>query len=179
MRLASLLVLLVAAIAAIVGACDGDPVHDNEVTALGPEAAGVSPGPLHRPGQPCLVCHGGSGPSSVQFAVGGTIYQAQSGLVVPQGGATVSLVDTNSVSASASTNAVGNFWVPESQWVPTFPVHVESVSYGDVSASMTSHIGRDGSCASCHFDPPGGDLVGHVYLSPGDEPDGGFPDGGP
>jgi hypothetical protein len=44
---------------------------------------------------------------------------------------------------------------------------------------MYTHIGRDGSCATCHSDPPGGDLVGHVYLAPGDEPDGGFPDGGP
>ena len=44
---------------------------------------------------------------------------------------------------------------------------------------MFTHIGRDGSCATCHSDPPGGDLVGHVYLAPGDEPDGGFPGGGP
>jgi hypothetical protein len=165
--------------ASVLAACGQDPVHDNEVAALGPEAAGVAPGPLHRPGQPCLVCHGGSGPASVQFAVGGTIYQAQSGALVPQNSAVVSLIDTHSVTASATTNTVGNFWVPEAQWTPAFPVHVASVTYGDTSVSMTSHIGRDGSCATCHFDPPGGDLVGHVYLVPGDEPDGGFPDGGP
>jgi hypothetical protein len=115
----------------------------------------------------------------VQFAVAGTIYQAQFGPAVPQNNAQVSVIDTNAVPAQATTNAAGNFWILESQWVPAFPVHVESVSFGSASASMTSHIGQDGSCATCHFDPPGGDLVGHVYLAPGNEPDGGFPDGGP
>ena len=56
-----------------------NPVHDNEVAALGPEDPSVPPGPDHRPGQPCLVCHGGSGPASAQFAVGGTVYAAQIG----------------------------------------------------------------------------------------------------
>lgn len=159
-------------------ACDVDPVHDNEVAALGGEQPGVPPGPTHRPGQPCLVCHGGSGPSSTQFAVAGTVYQAQFG-EVGQTGATVNVIDTNGLQASATTNSVGNFWILESQWAPVFPVHVESVSYNDVSVTMSTHIGRDGSCATCHFDPPGGDLVGHVYLAPGEEPDGGFPEGGP
>jgi hypothetical protein len=171
-------IALVGALAAI-AACDEDPVHDNEVTALGPEAPGVPPGPTHRPGQPCLVCHGGSGPATVEFAVAGTIYQAQSGEVVPQNGATITVVDTNGSQATATTNSAGNFWVIESDWTPTFPVHVEAVAYGNVSDSMFTHIGRDGSCATCHSDPPGGDLVGHIFLAPGDEPDGGFPDGGP
>jgi hypothetical protein len=164
---------------AVAAACDGDPVHDNEVSALGGETGGVGPGPLHRPGQPCLVCHGGSGPASLQFAVGGTIYQAQSGPLVAQDNATVSLIDANHQTASATTNSAGNFWVTQSAWAPVFPVHVESVAYNDVSIAMTTHIGRDGSCATCHFDPAGGDLVGHIYLAPGDEPDGGFPGGGP
>src|SRR6202020_2306636 len=99
---------------ALAGACDANPVHDNEVAALGPEPTG-SPGPDHRPGQPCLVCHGGSGPASLQFAVAGTVYQAQSGAAVGQNGAVVSLNDTNGVTATATTNSVGNFWVLESQ----------------------------------------------------------------
>ncbi len=160
-------------------ACDVDPVHDDEVTALGGEQPGVPPGPTHRPGQPCLVCHGGSGPASAQFSIGGTIYQAQSGALVGQNGATVSQEDTNAFSTTATTNSVGNFWVPTSQWAPTFPVHVNAVTFRDVTVNMETHIGRDGSCATCHFDPPGGDLVGHIYLAPGDEPSGGFPDGGP
>src|SRR5207249_3431097 len=35
----------------------GDPVHDDAVAALGPEAPGVRPGPTPRPGQPGLTCH--------------------------------------------------------------------------------------------------------------------------
>jgi hypothetical protein len=179
MRPGATLLLAGLALAGVIAACDQDPVHDNEVTALGPEAPGVSPGATHRPGQPCLVCHGGSGPASLQFAVAGTIYQSQSGALVAQNGATVTVVDATDLVASAGTNEAGNFWVLQSQWAPTFPVHVEAVSFNDVTVSMFTHIGRDGSCATCHSDPPGGDLVGHVYLAPGDEPDGGFPGGGP
>jgi hypothetical protein len=111
--------------------------------------------------------------------VGGTVYQAQFGPAVPQPDAPVTVVDTTGLQATATTNSVGNFWIPQSQWAPTFPVHVLSINYGSISAFMTTHIGRDGSCATCHYDPPGGDLVGHIYLAPGNEPDGGFPDGGP
>jgi hypothetical protein len=171
--------LVGAALTGASAACSGDPVHDNEVSALGPEAPGVATGPLHRPGQPCLVCHGGSGPASTQFAVAGTVYQAQYGAGVPQNGASVTVVDANGSQASATTNAAGNFYVLQSQWAPTFPVHVPAVAYGADSAYMTTHIGRDGSCAICHSDPPGGDLVGHIYLASGFQPDGGFPDGGP
>jgi len=39
-------------LSAATAACQ-DAVHDDEVSALGPEAPGVSPGPDHRPGQPC------------------------------------------------------------------------------------------------------------------------------
>jgi hypothetical protein len=173
-----LLALLTLAAVAPAG-CNGDPVHDNEVSALGGEAPGVAPGPTHRPGQPCLVCHGGSGPASLQFAVAGTVYQSQFGAPYAQNNATISLLDANGTKASSTTNSAGNFWVTESSWTPLFPVHVDSVTYNDISVSMTTHIGRDGSCATCHFDPPGGDLVGHIYLAPGDAPDGGFPGGGP
>ncbi len=68
---ALLVAVAVLATLAVGGACGGDPVHDEEVAALGPEPGGGAPGPEHRPGQPCLVCHGGSGPASEgeQFAV--------------------------------------------------------------------------------------------------------------
>src|SRR5450432_160855 len=46
-------------VCALVGC--GDPVHDTAVSALGPEAPGVPKGPLHRPGQPCVLCHGPQG----------------------------------------------------------------------------------------------------------------------
>ena len=157
---------------ALLAASDQDPVHDNEVTALGPEQPGVSPGPTHRPGQPCLVCHGGSGPASQQFAAAGTVYPWQSGSTAALTGVTVTLNATHDSIATATTNEVGNFYVLESQWVPAFPVHVQ-LAYQSNSLSMTTHIGRDGSCATCHFDPPGPETPGHVYVNFGS------PDGGP
>ena len=54
-----------------------DETHEEQVAALGGEAGGVSPGPLHRPGQPCLVCHGEAGPSSHTFVIAGTVYATQ------------------------------------------------------------------------------------------------------
>ena len=30
---------------------------------------------LHRPGQPCLTCHGGKGPGHVEFSIAGTLYK--------------------------------------------------------------------------------------------------------
>ena len=48
------------ALAALATTCTLDPVQSEAVADLGGEAPGVAPGPLHRPGQPCLVCHDGS-----------------------------------------------------------------------------------------------------------------------
>ena len=147
-----------------------DPVHDNEVSALGPEAAGVSPGATHRPGQPCLTCHGGSGPGSPQFSVAGTIYAAQS-QATPLPQANVQLVDATGSIKTATTNAAGNFYVTVDQWAPVNPFHV-SLTYKTVTTQMTTHIGRTGSCADCHFNPPGPSTTGPVYLvlEPGDLP---------
>jgi hypothetical protein len=152
----------------LVGACSGDPVHDDLVTRLGPESSSVPPGPTHRPEQPCLACHGGSGPASTQFSIGGTAFIDTPGGKVPANGSVVTLIDANAVTATASANEVGNFWIPQSQWAPTFPVHVVGVGYGSTTYAMVTHIGRDGSCASCHVDPAGGAAVGHIYSPPAD-----------
>ena len=55
--------LVFSTIAIALGACV-DETHELQVQALGGEAPGVPKGPLHRPGQPCLVCHGEAGPAS-------------------------------------------------------------------------------------------------------------------
>ena len=70
-----------------------DPVHDQEVAALGGEAPGVPQGPLHRPGQPCNVCHGGIGPANLRFSVAGTVYQYSVSPSPAANGATVQLQD--------------------------------------------------------------------------------------
>lgn len=152
--------LLVIVLSAL-GAC-GDPVHDNEVNALGPEKNGIPPGPRHRAGQPCLVCHDGTGPGSPTFTVAGTVY-AVKGEDAPYEGATVHLTDANGGTHDATTNDVGNFYITQDEWTPQAPIHVE-ITAGDVTATMSTHIGRDGSCASCHYDPPGPASPGRVYL---------------
>jgi hypothetical protein len=148
-----------------------DPVHDAEVTALGPEDPNVPPGPLHRPGQPCLVCHS-------DFSVAGTVYNED--LVTPFSGATVTLVDAIESMTQATTNSAGNFYVLESDWKPVFPIGSYETDGGAVfgvtvvgadpnsPSEMLTHIGRDGSCASCHFGAaPSGDTPGPVYVTTG------------
>ena len=157
-------------IGAVVWAC-GDPLQNARVAALGDERAGVSPGPSHRPGQPCLACHGGSGPADVDFSVAGTIYQTAAADSPPLAGATVTIFDATQladggVPHTATTNAAGNFFVRQEEWSPTFPLHDIAVSGAGIATPTVMHtvVGRDGSCAACHFDPRGRDSHGHAYL---------------
>ena len=53
------------------------------------EAPGVRRGPLHRPGQPCLLCHDGALGDPQRFTVAGTVFQTP-GAGCRLGGATVS-----------------------------------------------------------------------------------------
>lgn len=150
-------VIVVAAIAAC-----GDPVNDNARDALGGETYGMSPGPTHRPGQPCLVCHGGSGPGSPEFAVAGTVFKFIDGLdFLP--GADVTLTDSAGTVVVLRTNQTGNFYIPAADWTVAYPLKVK-VSYRGVDAEMKTHVGREGACASCHSDPVSQSSVGHVYL---------------
>ena len=156
-------------VGATIAAC-ADPVHDNEVAALGPEQGGT--GPEHRRGQPCLVCHGGSGPASAQFAMAGTVY-AVKGQDAPLANVDVTLTDATNSVKHATTNRAGNFYVSHDNWSPIYPVHVK-LSLSGFDTPMTTHIGRDGSCGSCHFEPRGADSPGHVYFvsDPADLPPG-------
>src|SRR5262245_6092986 len=86
----------------------GDPVKDLAVDALGPEAPGVPEGPLHRPGQPCLVCHDGG--EARAFAMAGTVYLAPDS-DLPAPGASVHMADAWGGSAVALANCAGNFFV--------------------------------------------------------------------
>jgi hypothetical protein len=148
-------------VASAFAAC-GDPVHDNGVKALGGETNGVGPGPLHRPGQPCLVCHGGAGPGSPEFAVAGTVFKTLDGRdFLP--GADVTLTDTAGREVTLRTNQNGNYYIPAEQWTVAYPMHVK-VTYKGKVAEMKTHVGRDGACATCHVDPVSQSTVGHVYL---------------
>jgi hypothetical protein len=194
MRLAGALAVLafgvVVAIGTVVLSC-GDPVHNAEVAALGPENPDIPPGPTHRAGQPCLTCHGGVGPGNTTFVTAGTVYLAASSTdagALDNG--TVQLTDSTGSPFQATTNVAGNFYVTSDQWNPVFPIggitgdagvvvspHVISISAPPCvppspclkPATMATAIGRGGvyaSCAYCHFDPPGPTTPGHVYQNP-------------
>ncbi|HTB78897.1 MAG TPA: hypothetical protein VK762_36895 [Polyangiaceae bacterium] len=158
------LILLPAVLAtgASIAAC-ADATHDEQVQALGGEAPGVAAGPEHRPGQPCLVCHGGEGPASSSFSVAGTVY-ALFKESAPAVGAQVQIEDITGAVFRAPTNAAGNFYVTTSQWQPTYPTQMQ-VSLMAATNQMLTHVGRDGSCATCHQSLSGPSSPGPVYVA--------------
>jgi hypothetical protein len=147
----------------VIGSCD--PVQDDAVSALGGETPGVPRGPLHRPGQPCLLCHDGASGDPPAFTMAGTIFAGGNSLQ-PSVGTVVTLENADGTTATATTNAAGNFYLTPDAYTPRYPVHVTSITQAGVSNTMHSHIGGNGSCAGCHFDPAGPDSPGHVYFNP-------------
>ncbi len=153
----------VCALAASCLSC-GSPVHDQQVAEMGPEPPGEHPGPLHRAGQPCLVCHGWLGPSHTEFAVAGTVYKAINDKTGVDGAIVIfTTPDQNSI--AVQTNAVGNFYVVKDRWPLSFPYQVQ-VQYPKLpnNMKMASPISRDGACNDCHADPAGPARFGHIYL---------------
>jgi hypothetical protein len=150
---------------ALLTACD--PVVSDAISAL-PSQSGVRNGPLHRAGQPCLLCHDGDFGDPSAFSVAGTVFET-SGAVVGADQAVVSMTDTAGKTYEATTNSAGNFYITPSQWSPTFPLtHVAVTGATGVIATMQSSVGRDGACASCHADPAGPTSPGHVALTNAD-----------
>jgi len=167
--------LLAIALFSSFSACS-DPVHDDAVDDLGPEADGVSPGPLHRAGQPCVrPCHAGSGPGDSVFSLGGTVYKSQ-GTLEPLPDAIMRFIDSDGRRYQTGTNCAGNFFVDARDYEPHWPLWV-GIEFGGVVSPMTSPIFREGSCANCHFDPADQTSAGHVYFAPQplDFPAGGCP----
>lgn len=142
----------------------GDPVHDQLVASLGAEDPNVAPGPTHRPGQPCLACHGDLGPAKVAFSIGGTVYAAE-GKPLPATGAIVQVEDQDGHTANLTTNVAGNFFVTSSSFLPNYPIR-NFVWSADAKeqAVMFSLSNREGSCATCHYNPPGPNSPGPVFL---------------
>ncbi len=127
-------------------------------------APGVKPGPLHRPGQPCLVCHSGKGPAALEFSLAGTVYKyLESG--EPMANAVVQFVDKAGQRTFTGTNCAGNFFVQRADFDPVFPVWTRVVFGGFPDADMSTPIFREGSCAHCHSDPPGEASAGRIYIA--------------
>lgn len=159
-----LLVAVLAPLGVVSLAACADPVHEKLVSSLGPEAAGVGPGPLHRPGQPCVACHGGLGPASLEFSAGGTIY-AERGQTPPAVGALVQLEDIDGNYWTTTANAAGNFFVELAHYAPNYPIRMEAVSAdGSITQRMQTYAARAGSCADCHESQIGSNSAGPIYL---------------
>jgi hypothetical protein len=154
----------------VVVACS-DPVKGAQRSALGPEDPSVPKGEMHRPGQPCFVCHD-------DFAAAGTVYQED--LVTPFEGATVTLTDAVGSQTTATTNSAGNFIIRKSDWKPTFPIGTYTDGNGNTvygvvvvgsdpnnPAQMITQIGRDLGCNSCHTADRTASSPGPVYITTG------------
>jgi hypothetical protein len=151
---------LVSGFALAFAAC-GDPAPDAAIAALGPEDAFVPVGPLHRPGQPCLLCHKEGGRAAA-FSLAGTVYvnaTAQS----PLANAEVIILDSASGTFTASTNCAGNFFVLPGEYAPPYPIWLTLRAAG-VQRDMDTPSYREGSCGSCHTPTIGPASPGPVYL---------------
>jgi hypothetical protein len=151
------------ALVALAPGCGTDPTLGAVIDRLGPEQRGVPQGPEHRPGQPCVTCHHGSGPGEPEFSLAGTLYVDRD-RALPLEGASIELIDAREQRRTATSNCAGNFYIEADDWQPQYPVWVE-VRFGAISIAMETAIQREGACATCHSDPPGPGSAGHVYLS--------------
>jgi len=147
--------------------------------ALGGEILGLHHGPLHRPGQPCLVCHGeNSSWGQNTFELAGTVFERAAdrrGV----GGVDVVLADVNGSEYIAKTNSTGNFFITVDSGVRTprkgrngelvipqglsFPLHV-TIRNGSNEQKMQSLVWRNSSCADCHRGPANDLSNGPIYM---------------
>jgi hypothetical protein len=174
--------MAIAAVLSGVLSCElvqGDPVHEAQVSALGPERAGIDQGEFHRAGQPCVVCHSTQGPAKTVFSFAGTVFEAASGTQPGAMGdpgstgvdqAVIGVLDSTHREIRVVSNCVGNFFISPDQIDPTFPVLV-AVSKGKSATYMMSHISREGSCAECHMRKAGPDSPGQIFFSASGVPD--------
>ena len=156
-----------------VPACLGTTPEEEAADQAGPEDG--DEGPTHRPGQPCLACHGADyTPGGEVFVVAGTVFVRASDERGVEG-AHVEITDDVGAVFDVVTNRTGNFMISvdggdlEEGWLrvddaPVFPLHVR-VYRGEQEQPMRSVVHREGSCAFCHRrDGVDADSVGKVFL---------------
>ncbi|MEZ4302385.1 MAG: hypothetical protein R3B70_46085 [Polyangiaceae bacterium] len=156
--------------------CRYDPVPQEVIDSLGPEVGSASD--THRPGEPCVLCHGSYGGVSPQMVIGGTAFTTDDdGNIIGADAVEVTVFDSSGGSRKACTNSAGNFYLEKDEWKEiAFPLTVRAGS-----RRMRSLIGRDGSCGSCHKipdpdfperDPDTGaahDSAGYILVDPADQ----------
>jgi len=176
-----LLTRLVVAAAFACGGCLVDAPEEREPALLGDYDDGDAE---HRPGQPCLLCHGAGHiprpPGETEYEVAGTVYpMIDSTEDMGIEDVEVILEDARGDRLIARTNRTGNFMVEVDTDVSEprqsrrgilrvpralkFPLSV-SIRQGEMEQVMRTKIWRNGSCAHCHGARPGVDSVGRVYL---------------
>jgi hypothetical protein len=142
----------------------------------------------HRGGQACTVCHGPQGDANTEFLFAGTVYYGKCDCKfadgkacesdpkrcnrIPAAGATVRIRWTSDdrQDVKVKTNCAGNFFLPKNKYLGqfkiSFPALVSVTTEGadPKTQIMTSHIGREGSCAGCHENPTRADQPGQIYI---------------
>jgi hypothetical protein len=142
--------------------CNLDPVHRSGVNDLGPENGSLYPveSAYHRPGEPCGLCHSDKGPADSTFALGGTVFWGPDDYAARVDNAYVRILDAKKAKRCFVTNCNGNFFIRKQDFAAiTFPLLISverTVNPGTdestlVIRRMSSHIGRDSSCATCHI----------------------------
>lgn len=164
--------LVIAILVAAAASC-ANPVHNDAVEAQGGDADGdfngISPGPTHRAGQQCSVCHGGDGPGP-DFAFAGTIYASRDN-GTPAVGAVVTITDAAGTKHDLVANDVGNFYITKDDWDPAWPAQVQ-VTWPATATStpggniMRSRIGGNTGCGFCHYGADGSQFhMPPVYVN--------------
>jgi hypothetical protein len=152
----------IAALLAIGSSCNLDPVHKSEVNDLGPEHGDEYPveSQYHRPGEPCALCHSDKGPADTTFVLGGTVFWGPDNYSRRADKAYVRILDAKKAQRCFVTNCNGNFYVKQADYPGiSFPLLVSVERTKDpghdestlVRRAMSSHVGRDPSCATCHI----------------------------
>lgn len=163
--------LLVALSALCLASC-GNRAVDDRIATLGDELPGVPPSEFHRPGQPCVLCHGEYLQDEPIMTVAGTIHAVPTdGQPLPVKGVIVKLTDSFGEQFEKGTNCAGNFFITKEEWIPAFPLRAE-IEYpvpGSAGSTkrvvMSTRISRDGSCAGCHYGPPNQGSPGWVTCA--------------
>lgn len=142
--------------------CFGQPGTADEA-ALG-DVDHEPTGDEHRPGQPCLVCHGIEyTPGDDVFEVAGTIYETI-GADIGTAGVDVIIEDADGQVVRLRSNRAGNFYFEEDDGTVRYPLHVAIERDGE-RMEMRSPIVREGSCAHCHTkEGPNESSVGRIFL---------------
>lgn len=152
----------------------GDPLKDGIIAELGEEQAGFAPSPEHRTGQPCLACHSEYGGAEPEMAVAGTLFaepvDGEPLRAAP--GFTVRIIDSTGQIVNMPSNRCGNFYISAAEFQPAYPLRAEVWGPSPADPTrltqlqvMSTRIGRDGSCGSCHIHPASPETPGTVFIA--------------